>query len=126
MFKSRILGFVTVASSSLERAKLPSGRLRKRLPTYPLPVLRLARLGVDARAQGVGIGTALLRYVLNLALTQRDTVGCVGVVTDAKQEAIRFYQALGFVPLEGIREGMLTSKPIPMFLSIQAIASAVG
>jgi hypothetical protein len=42
---------------------VPSARLRKRLPAYPLPVLRLARLGVDTRAQGLGIGKTLLRTI---------------------------------------------------------------
>lgn len=68
---------------------MPSARLRKRLPAYPLPVLRLARLGVDTRAQGLGIGKALLRHVLALAVEQRGRIGGVGVVTDAKPEAVR-------------------------------------
>lgn len=57
----RIVGFATVAPSSIERATVPKARLRKRLPSYPLPVLRLARLGVDTRAQGLGIGWAGFR-----------------------------------------------------------------
>jgi GNAT superfamily N-acetyltransferase len=123
--RSRIVGFATVAASSVERASVPSARLRKRLPAYPLPVLRLARLGVDTRAQGIGIGKALLRHVLALAVDQRDRIGCVGVVTDAKPEAARFYQGLGFVAVEGVREGLLHSKPVPMFLAIDTIASAL-
>lgn len=122
---SRIVGFATIAPSSIERANVPSARLRKRLPSYPLPVLRLARLGVDVRAQGLGIGRALLRYVLSLALEQRDRLGCVGVVTDAKLEAVRFYEGVGFQPLEGVREGNLVAEPIPMFLGIETIAAAV-
>lgn len=121
----RIAGFATVAPSSLERAGIPSARLRKRLPRYPLPVLRLARLGVDARAQGLGIGKALLRHVLTLAVEQRDRLGCVGVVADAKPGAVAFYEGLGFVALEGVREGLLISEPLPMFLGIEAIAAAL-
>lgn len=34
-----IVGFATVAASSIERANVPSARRRKRLPDYPLPVL---------------------------------------------------------------------------------------
>jgi GNAT superfamily N-acetyltransferase len=60
--QARIEGFATVAPPSIERASVPSARLRKRLPSYPIPVLRLARLGVDTRAQGLGIGKALLRH----------------------------------------------------------------
>ncbi|MGF1615618.1 MAG: GNAT family N-acetyltransferase [Gammaproteobacteria bacterium] len=121
---ARIVGFATVAASSIERASVPSARLRRRLPAYPLPVLRLARLGVDTRTQGVGIGKALLRHVLTLAVEQRDRLGCVGVVTDAKAQAVGFYQSLGFVPVEGIREGLLHGEPLPMFLAIDTIASA--
>jgi GNAT superfamily N-acetyltransferase len=61
--EDRVAGVATVAASSLERANLPSARQRRRLPSYPLPVLRLGRLGADTRAQGLGIGTALLRHV---------------------------------------------------------------
>lgn len=121
-----IVGYATVAASSIERANLPTPRLRKRLPGYPLPVLRLARLGVGQRAQGLGIGRALLRYVLRLAVQQRDRLGCVGVVTDAKPEAVAFYEALGFVSAEGAREGLLHGEPLPMFLAIGTIVSALA
>ena len=89
-----------------------------------MPVLRLARLGVDARAQGNGVGTALLRHVFRLAVDQRDALGCVGVVTDAKTHAVGFYDRLGFVPLEGVLEGLLAGEPVPMFLPIDVIAAA--
>jgi len=121
----RLVGFATIAASSVERARVPSARLRKRLPAYPLPVLRLARLGVDTRAQGLGIGKALLRHVLALAVEQRDRFGCVAVVTDAKPESVSFYQSLGFVPVEGVREGLLHGDPLPMLLTVDTVASAI-
>jgi GNAT superfamily N-acetyltransferase len=122
--EAEIVGFATVAASSVERASVPSARLRKRLPAYPLPVLRLARLGVDTRAQGLGIGKALLRHVLTLAVAQRDRIGCVGVVTDAVPEAVTCYRGVGFVDIEGVREGLLHGEPLPMFLAIDTIAAA--
>jgi GNAT superfamily N-acetyltransferase len=121
---TRIVGFATVAASSIERANVPSARIRKRLPAYPVPVLRLARLAVDVRAQGLGIGKALLQHVLALAVEQRDRLGSVGVVTDAKPDSVAFYERLGFVALEGVREGLLHGEPLPMFLGIQTIAEA--
>lgn len=120
--RTDILGFATVAGSSLERRTMPDVRLRDRLPNYPLPVLRLARLGVDRRAQGLGIGKALVRHVLRFVLAQRDQVGCV---TDAKADAIAFYDGLGFLRLEGVREGIVHGDPTPMFLDIATIAAAV-
>lgn len=125
VFDDRIVGFATLAASSIERESLPGGRKRKRLPSYPLPVLRLARLGVDTRAQGEGIGRALLRHVLTVAVAQRDSIGCIGVVTDAKAESIAFYEQLGFIAVEGVREGQMHGDPLPMFLSIDTIASAL-
>lgn len=121
-----ILGYATVAGGSLERRTVPDATLRSRLPRYPLPVLRLARLGVDRRAQGLGIGKALVRHVLRLALAQRDHVGCVGLITDAKPDAVRFYQGLGFSRLRGVREGTLHGDPTPLFLDIATIAAAVN
>lgn len=120
-----LLGFATVAGGSLERRSMPDATLRRRLPDHPLPVLRLARLGVDRRVQGLGIGKALVRQVLRLALSQRDQVGCVGVVTDAKPGAVAFYEGLGFVGLQGVREGTLHGDALPMFLDIATIAAAV-
>jgi GNAT superfamily N-acetyltransferase len=122
--EGHILGFATVTASSIERRSLPPARLRRRLPDYPLPVLRLARLGVDTRARGTGIGHALLRHVLGLAIDQRHRVGCVGVVTDAKTDAVTFYERYGFVPLDGVREGALHGAPTPMFLPVGTIAAA--
>jgi len=122
----RILGFATVASSALERAAVPNSRQRKRLPNYPLPVLRLARRGVDQRAQGVGIGKALLRHVFGLAREQRDRTGCIGVIADAKPDAVAFYESLGFAPLSGVREGLLVGQPLPMFLPIAVIEAGLG
>lgn len=120
----QILGFATIAGGALERRSLPDVAMRRRLPDYPIPVLRLARLGVDLRAQGLGVGKGLLRHVLRIALTQRDAVGCVGVVTDAKPGAIAFYESLGFVRLDGVREGSLHGDPTPMFLDIATIAAS--
>lgn len=121
----RIVGFATVVVGSVEKRSLPSAKMRRRLPSYPLPILRLARLGVDESARGAGIGRHLLRQVFSIALSQRDTAGCIGVVTDAKPNAIAFYEKLGFMRLEGVREGQLHGDPVPMFLDIHTIAAAL-
>ena len=120
-----ITGFVTVSSGEMVAEKLKKS-LRKRLPAYPLPILRLARLAVDERFQGHGIGRLLLRAILELALEMRDRVGCIGVVVDAKPDAVDFYSTLGFKPVELI-SGSLGDRPEPvaMFLPIGQIAAAV-
>lgn len=116
-----ILGFMTLTAPELTVADLPSSK-RRRLPQYPLPVLRLARLAVDEHAQGRGVGRALLRTVLMLAHRMASDFGCIGVVVDAKPNAIAFYKNLGFIALDA-RSGQLGDRPEPlaMFLELAAI-----
>jgi GNAT superfamily N-acetyltransferase len=122
--EGRLLGFATVSVGSLERRTLPSPRMKRRLPGYPLPVLRLARLAVDTAAQGLGVGRSLLRHVLDLALDQRESFGCIGVVTDARPDAVAFYTRYGFEPLEGVREGALHGEATPLFLPLASADEA--
>jgi GNAT superfamily N-acetyltransferase len=121
-----IVGFATVAASELMTATLPQSR-RKHLPAYPLPVLRLARLAVDERHQRQGIAHALLRAVFTLAKKMATDIGCVGVVVDAKPEAVGFYETFGFIPLETVA-GQLDDRPepLPMFLELGAIPEPSG
>lgn len=121
----QITGFVTVSMSELCAEDITRA-LRKRLPAYPLPVLRIARLGVDLNFQKQGIGKLLLKAMLELALNLRDQVGCTGVVVDAKPDGVDFYKQLGFSDITAVT-GMLDDRPEPtlMWLPIQLIAKAV-
>jgi GNAT superfamily N-acetyltransferase len=65
-----------------------SPSLRKNVPDYPLPILRLARLAVDRNAQGKRVGERLMRTVFSIAIELREKLGCVGVVVDAKPGAL--------------------------------------
>ena len=116
-----ICGFVTVSASEIAVDALPKGR-RKRLPRYPLPVLRLARLAVSERHRGRGLGELLLETVFRVAPELRDLSGCVGVVVDAKSEAVGFYRRYGFERIDVV-EGELGDRPgpLPMFLSLGAV-----
>ena len=121
-----ILGFATVAAAHVEIEDVPLA-VRRKLPRYPLPVLRLARLAVDHSARGQGLGLQLLRFVLRLALKMADDYGCVGVIVDAKPDAEAFYAKYGFVPVDPV-EGQSDARPAPtpMFLSIRAISDAAS
>jgi GNAT superfamily N-acetyltransferase len=121
LIEGTIAGFATVAAASIEVDEIPE-KLRRRLPRYPLPVLRLARLAVDQQKRRQGIGEALLRCVLLLASEMASRVGCVGVLVDAKSDAVEYYRRYGFEELE-ILEGALADRPepVPMFLPLSAI-----
>jgi GNAT superfamily N-acetyltransferase len=122
--EDRTAGYAMVAPGHIEIENLPAGQ-RKKLPQYPLPILRLARLAVDQSFQGQGLGRQLLRFVLNLAVEMAGNPGCVGVVVDAKPEAVSFYRQFGFIVLEVV-EGESPARPLPtaMFLSVRDIAAA--
>jgi len=117
--ESGILGFVTVCPASLDAEELPSGR---KLPPFPVPVLRIARLAVSASFQGRGVGKALLRFSVELAEHMRDEIGCVGLVVDAKPEAANFYSRFGFTSretLQGGGAGFL--RTTPMYISLGSV-----
>ena len=122
----RICGFATVNPGELTADSIPKS-LRARLPAYPLPILRISRLAVDERDQGKGVGRLLLKATFGLALDLRDRFGCMGVIVDAKPDAVGFYEGLGFMKL-GVTSGDLGDRPepIPMFLPVKKIAQAAA
>ncbi|HEX9459782.1 MAG TPA: GNAT family N-acetyltransferase [Thermoanaerobaculia bacterium] len=124
--RGRICGFATIAPGHVEIEDLPV-TARRKLPRYPLPVVRLARLAIDESAQGQGVGAQLLRFVLKLAVRLAADYGCIGVVVDAKPDAIAFYSKYGFIAVDTV-EGQSDARPQPaaMFLSMSAIKAAVG
>jgi predicted N-acetyltransferase YhbS len=121
LLDGEIVGYATVAPSEISARTLPVAK-RRRLPQYPLPVLRLARLAVAESAGGRGVGGELLRAVFLLAHRMADDLGCVGVLVDAKASAEAFYGRFGFfrLVLEG---GELGERPAPsaMFLELGAV-----
>lgn len=119
-----IAGFATVSAAEVAPDSIPAPK-RKRLPRYPLPALRLARLAVDQRYAGQGVGSLLLRAVLVLASRMADDMGCIGVIVDAKPDAVAFYGKLGFVRLEVVA-GELGDRPqpLPMFLEIGQLSKS--
>jgi predicted N-acetyltransferase YhbS len=119
-----IFGYATLAMASIEAEKLPGNK--KIHAKYPLPVLRLGRLAVDIHFKGQKIGSQLLRCVFLLALKLKTTAGCVGIVIDAKPEAVEYYRQFGFQIIEEIVEGAMRGFPPPklMFLPIKSIPAA--
>lgn len=125
VLERELMAFVTVAPSEIVPQTLPRPR-KAGMPKYPIPVLRLARLGVAVPHQGRGLGLAMLRFTFQLALRMSDDLGCAGVIVDAKPRALSFYERYGFIPLQALG-GALGDRPqpVPMFLEIGAIAGAI-
>jgi len=125
LLDDKIVGFVTVSSGSIRVEEL-NKKMRK-LPRYPLPILRVTRVGVDIRYQGRGFAKELLKFALKLSIEQKKRFGRIGVIVDAKEESVSFYEEFGFESIEVV-SGQLDVRPYPkmMFLSMDTILEAIG
>src|ERR1700723_627038 len=70
-----VLGYFTLAMASARRDEFPKKYVRG-LPPYDLPLILLARLAVDRRFTGKGLGHALIAEVFKITLRVADEVGC--------------------------------------------------
>jgi GNAT superfamily N-acetyltransferase len=114
-----VLGYFTLATSSVPRDRLPKKYVRG-LPPYDLPLILLARLAVDKRFSGKGLGHALLSEALKITVRVAEEVGCRCIITDAYPDKTGWYARYGFLPLEGAA----ATSPQKMFLDVRTIRRA--
>ena len=94
-----ILGFYSLSPAAVAYARTPE-ILRRGLARHDVPCFRLARLAVERRMQGRGIGGQLLLAAGRRCLLAATEVGGVALVIDAKSEAAAgWYAQYGAVPL---------------------------
>jgi len=116
-----VLGYFTLAMASVPREAFPKKYVRG-LPPYDLPLILLARLAVDRRFAGRGLGHALISEAFRISLRVADEVGCRSIITDAYRDSIGWYARYGFVPIEGAVE----TGPRRMFLDMRTVRAALG
>jgi GNAT superfamily N-acetyltransferase len=59
--------------------------------------IKIARLAIDQRLQGGGYGTRMVKWSISLVKEKiMPLVGCRFLIVDAKQNAIPFYEKIGF------------------------------
>jgi GNAT superfamily N-acetyltransferase len=89
-----VAGYYALAAASIERAEA-SPRALRGAGRSPIPAILLARLGVDERAQGSGLGRALVRDALLRVAQAADVVGVRALLIHAESSRARdFYLAL--------------------------------
>ncbi|MGH8923600.1 MAG: GNAT family N-acetyltransferase [Acidimicrobiia bacterium] len=98
---SRVVGFYTLAPHAIEPSQA-APRLGAGLPRQrPIPVILVARMGLDRSEQGSGLGADLLRDALARCAAAADEIGGRAVLVHAKDDAaVSFYQQNGFQPLQ--------------------------
>ena len=101
VIEKQIVGFHTLVVGDVAHDEAPE-RLTKGLPRFPIPVIILARLAVDASWKGKGLGAALVVDAMRRILNAADIAGVRAMVVHAKDEDVkRFYEHLGFLPFPG-------------------------
>jgi GNAT superfamily N-acetyltransferase len=92
-----VKGYYSVAACAVEKAQAPE-RVAKGTPNHPIPVVLIARLAVDLKYQGQGLGKELLRDALARIASAAEVIGVRAVLVHAKdREARRFYERWEFV-----------------------------
>ncbi|MDO8705640.1 MAG: GNAT family N-acetyltransferase [Sulfuricaulis sp.] len=96
--EQRVTGFYSLAAGSVDHV-VASVRAAKGLARHPIPVMVLARLAVDRRFQGQGMGRGLLRDAVLRTLSVSEHAGIRALLVQAKNKsAQRFYAHHGFEP----------------------------
>lgn len=92
---NRVCGYYELAAGAVAH-QLATGAVRRNMPD-PIPVLILARLAVDQRAQGIKLGAGLLQDAVNRAGSVAQNAGVRALVVHALNEKARaFYEYYGF------------------------------
>ncbi len=94
----QIVGYYSLAYGSAAQADVPPV-LTKGFGNYPIPLMILARLAVDFREKGQGLGKALLKNAVLRSLQAAEIAGLKAMFVQAKDgDSQRFYAKHGFIP----------------------------
>ncbi len=94
----KVAGFYSLAVGSATPGTA-STRVTKELAKHPVPVMILARLAVDARHQGKGLGRALLKDALLRTVQVADIASLRCLLVHAKDDTAKgWYKQFDFEP----------------------------
>lgn len=91
----RVHGYYAMAAGAVSH-QAATGGVRRNMPD-PVPVMVLARLAIDRRAQGIQLGAALLQDAVNRTVAVSENTGVRALLVHALHDrAKHFYQHYGF------------------------------
>jgi len=112
-----ILGYYSLSPASIAYARTPE-IIRRGLARHDVPAFRLARLAVDLRVQGRGLGGQLLLSAGKRCLLASEEVGGVAMLIDAKTTRVAgWYASYGALPL--------LDAPLSLVLPLTAVEAAL-
>lgn len=92
---NQIAGYFTLATAQVAYDEIPED-YKSKLPKYPVPALRIARLAVSKDLQGKGTGKWLLGQAFIKVIRVADVTGLYLIIADAKESSKTFYEHYGF------------------------------
>ncbi len=117
--ESRVVGYHALAAASVSHVDAPPDLL-KSAGRSPIPVILLARLGVDNTAQGQGLGAALVKDAMVRAYQAADIVGARALLIHAESAQARaFYTHLAEFDAS-------PTDPLHLVLLMSEIGSILG
>ncbi|MBQ0050457.1 MAG: GNAT family N-acetyltransferase [Treponema sp.] len=93
--KNQIAGYFTLATAQVAYEEIPEN-FKGKLPKYPIPALRIARLAVSKDFKGTGVGKWLLAQAFIKVIQVADVTGLYFIIVDAKETSKTFYEHYGF------------------------------
>ena len=115
--KEEIAGFFTLATAQVVYEDIPDN-YRTKLPKYPIPSLRIARLAVGKNQQGKGIGKWLLKQIFIKIIHVADITGLYFIIVDAKESSTGFYEHYGFTKFN--------DREFSYFLPVDTVRTAMN
>lgn len=112
--EDHILGYFTLANGSITHDDLPIEY--RKIPKYPIPITRLARLGVDINYQNKGYGRKLIQSVIRIVFNTSLSVASYAIVVDVKPQSKSFYEYMGFEKLNNDLQYFYSMKKIAKYL----------
>lgn len=105
-----IVAYYSLVYASISQKLLPAKQV-KGLGKYDVPVMLLARLAVDQRVKGKGLGKALLKDAILRTMQAAEIAGLKLLLVHAKDDAAaEFYRKHGFEPV--------FDDPLKLFLPV--------
>ena len=112
-----ILGYYSLSPASVAYARTPD-LVRRGLARHEIPAFRLARLAVDLKVQGQGLGGQLLLSAGKRCLLAAAHVGGVALLIDAMNARVAgWYQSYGALPL--------LDAPLCLLLPLRTVEAAL-
>ena len=93
--ENRVRGYYAMAAGAVSH-QMATSSVRRNMPD-PVPVMVLARLAVDHRAQGLKLGASLLQDAVNRAVMVSQNAGVRALLVHALHDRAKgFYEHYGF------------------------------